>query len=78
MTKRQSGSQNEQSHSEPGQELPDSQAQQDQQGAQTPGSSEQQRAGAAQRGTMNKPGDANESGSEGSTRRDDGAAVKGR
>ena len=60
MTKRQSGSANEQSHSEPGQELQDPQG-----------------AGAAQRGTMNKPGDANESGSAGSTRRDDGAAVKG-
>ena len=60
MTNRQSGSRNEQSHSQPGQEQQN-----------PPG------AGAAQRGTMNKPGDANESGSEGSTRRDDGAAVKG-
>jgi hypothetical protein len=108
MTKRQSGDRNEQSHSEPGQQLNQQnqqggktvgqsgvglgglgnqvnqgQAQQEgsinsQQGLQTPGSSEQQKAGGAERGTMNKPGDANESGSAGSTRRDDGAAVKGR
>lgn len=106
MTKRQSGSRNEQSNSQPGKQLDqqDPDRQQGQQGAPTgvgkgglgnqvnqgqgqqnprgnPSTGQQTQqdmgGGGQQRGSMNKPGDANESGSSASTRRDDGGMGKG-